>query len=217
MKLGVLPFARSGLTYVYRLLAQFFCWVYSSVSNRFSLYYYILNICRLAYIQLRQIGFPCHLLIAQATQLLSVLSFCPTWTIAPAYLLSVHSTSMTNCRKFRTQLHNLSARQKANNNKNDHVQPSLQLLHWLPNRAQTQYKISMFCFNVTTGTGPQYLYELLYLYISSRELVPLQIHTFSKILILVPRHLVRDHFQMSVPLPGMTFHTSPPFWLSDII
>ena len=52
----------------------------------------------------------------------------------------------------------------------DHVQPILQSLHWLPIRAQIQYKISTLCFNVITGTGPQYLSELFHLYTPSRNL-----------------------------------------------
>ena len=66
----------------------------------------------------------------------------------------------------RMQLHDLSVGQK----KLDHVQPILQSLQWLPIRARIQYKISTFCFNVITGTGQQYLSELLHLYTPSREL-----------------------------------------------
>ena len=49
-------------------------------------------------------------------------------------------------------------------------QPILQLLPWLPIRARIQYNISALCFNVITGTGPQFLSELLHLYTSSRDL-----------------------------------------------
>ena len=99
-------------------------------------------------------------------KLLSVLSFCPAWTTATAYSLAVHSFSLTECRKFRTQLHDLSVRAK----KLDHVQPILQSLHCLPIRARIQYKISTLCSDVITGTGPQYLSELLHLYTPSRDL-----------------------------------------------
>ena len=109
-----------------------------------------------------------------------MLSFCLAWTTATAYSLAVHSFSVTDCRKFRTQLHDLSVGQKTkpkqtnkkhNNNKNlDHPQPILQSLHWLPIRARVQYKISTLRFSVITGTGPQYLSELLHLYTPSRDL-----------------------------------------------
>ena len=37
--------------------------------------------------------------------------------------------------------------------------------------------------------------------------VPLQNHAFSKFLVPVPKHLVSDHSQMSLPLPGITVNT----------
>ena len=62
------------------------------------------------------------------------------------------------------------AKQQQQQQKLDHVQPILQSLHWLPIRARIQYKISKLCFNVITGTGPQYLSELLHPYTPSRDL-----------------------------------------------
>ena len=72
---------------------------------------HVLNICRSAYIELRQIGSICHLLTAQATQalvcafILSRMDYCNS-------LLAVQSFSLTYSRKFRTQLHDLSVGQK---------------------------------------------------------------------------------------------------------
>ena len=85
-------------------------------------------------------------------------------------------------------------------------QPILQLLPWLPLRARIQYNISMLCFNVITGTGPQYLSELLHLYTPSRDL-----HTSADTRILKilrsNSSLVRDHSHVSVPLSGTIYHT----------
>ena len=67
------------------------------------------------------------------------------------------------------KVQNAAARLICRAKKLDHVQPILQSLHWLPIRARIQYKISTLCFNVITGTGPQYLSELLYLYTPSRD------------------------------------------------
>ena len=66
-------------------------------------------------------------------------------------------------------MHDLSVGKKKHK-KLVHVQPILQSLHWLPIRARTHYKISTLCFNVITGTGPQYLSELLHPYTPSRDL-----------------------------------------------
>ena len=89
----------------------------------------------------------------------------------------------------------------------DHVKLILKSLHWLPVRARIQYKISTLCFNVITGTGPQYFSELLTCTHPLEIFIPPQIHTFSKFLVLIPKHLVRDHSHMSVALPGPVYHT----------
>ena len=59
-----------------------------------------------------------------------------------------------------------------------------------------------------TGTGPLYLWTSLNVCTLSLEIsVPPQIHAFLKFFVPVPRHMVRDHFYVLVPLVGMTFHT----------
>ena len=127
---------------------------------------HVLNICRSAYIELRQIGSIRHLLTAQATQ-----------TLVYAFILSrldYCNCLLAGCPQFlidRLQkVQNAAARLICRAKKLDHVQPILQSLHWLPIRARIQYKISTLCFNVITGTGPQYLSELLHLYTPSRDL-----------------------------------------------
>ena len=164
---------------------------------------HVLNICRSAYIELRQIGSIRHLLTAQATQalvyafILSRLDYC--------------NCLLAGCPQFlidRLQkVQNAAARLICRAKKLDHVQPILQSLHWLPIRARIQHKISTLCFNVITGTGPQYLSELLHLYALSRDFRSSQTNAFSRFLVLIPKHLVRDHSHMSVPLPGMVYHT----------
>ena len=121
------------------------------------------------------------------------------------------TTRLAGCPQFLIdRLHkvqNAAARLICRAKKLDHLQPILQSLHWLPIRARIQYKISTLCFNVITGTGPQYLSELLHLYTLSRDFRSSQTHAFSRFLVLIPKHLVRDHSHMSVPLPGTVYHT----------
>ena len=89
----------------------------------------------------------------------------------------------------------------------DHVQPILQSLHWKPIRTRIQYNISTLCFSVITGIGPQYLSNFSICTHPLEISVPPQIHAFSKFLVLIPKHLVRDHSHMSVPLPGTVYRT----------
>ena len=165
---------------------------------------HVLNIFRSAYTQLRQIGSICHLLTAQVTQ-----------TLVCAFILShldYCNCVLAGCPQFlidRLQkVQNAAGRLTCKAKKPcGHVQPILQSLRWLPIRARIQYKMSMLCFNVITGTGPQYLSEILYLYTPSRD--P-RSSTDTRIL-KIPRSnskvLVRGHPHMSVPLPGTVYHT----------
>ena len=164
---------------------------------------HVRNICRLAYIELRQIGFIRHLLTAQATQTLIHAFILPR--------LDYCNCLLTGCPQFlidRLQkVQNADARLICRAKQLDHVQPILQSLHWLPIRAQIQYKISTLCFNVITGTGPHASPNFSICTLSLEISVPQQTQAFSRFLILIPKHLVRDHSHMSVPIPGMVCHT----------
>ena len=96
-----------------------------------------------------------------------------------------------------------------------------QSLHWLPMRARIQHRVSTLCFNVITGTGPQYLSKLLYRCILPLEIFALpQIQGFSKFLVLIPKHQGRGQKKMPVPLCGiyiMIFLTVFAVPNSDII
>ena len=138
-------------------------------------------------------------------KLSSVLSFCPAWITATAYSLAVHSFSLTNCRKFRTQLHDLSVVQKkktwpcpthssvvtlASNQGTNTVQnlhALLQCNHW-------------HWTTIPLRTSPSFT-------LPPEISVPPQTHAFSRFLVLIPKHLVRDHSHMSVPLPYTLRHS----------
>ena len=76
---------------------------------------HVLNICRSAYTELRQIGSICHLLTAQVTQtlvcafILSHLDYCNCVLAGcPQFLID----RFWDCRKLRTQMRDLSVGQK---------------------------------------------------------------------------------------------------------
>ena len=52
--------------------------------------------------------------------------------------------------------------------KSDHVSPLLQKLHWLPISCRIEFKMSSLCYSSLSGTGPQYLSDLIQVYTSSR-------------------------------------------------
>ena len=115
--------------------------------------------------------------LSRADRLSSVKKQILPLSIICAFILSrlaYCNCLLAGCPQFlidRLQkVQNAAARLICRAKKLDHVQPILLSLHWLPIRARIQYKISTFCFNVITGTGPQYLSELLHLYTPSRDL-----------------------------------------------
>ena len=126
----------------------------------------VLNTCKSAYIQLRQISSIRHFLTPQAPK-----------SLACALVLS--RLDYCNCLLAGCPLNLIDRMQKVQNaaarlifkaKKSDHIKPILQSLHWLPIRARIQYKICTTCFNTITGSRPQYLSELLHPYTPSREL-----------------------------------------------
>ena len=51
------------------------------------------------------------------------------------------------------------------------LSPLLESLHWLPTSKRIDYKLSSLCHSALTGTGPQYLSDLLHVYIPSTVLL----------------------------------------------
>ena len=54
--------------------------------------------------------------------------------------------------------------------KSAHITPFLYNLLWLPISSQIQYKIALICFQIVSGTAPQYLSEFLHIYSPSHSL-----------------------------------------------
>ena len=52
----------------------------------------------------------------------------------------------------------------------EHAKPFLKQLHWLPIEQRIEYKTSCLCYQIITGTAPQYLADLVQIYVLSRSL-----------------------------------------------
>ena len=117
-------------------------------------------------------------------KLLSVLSFCPAWTTATAYSLAVHSFSLTECRKFKIHLHDLSVGQKNLTISNPFFS------HYTGCQSRHEYSTKFPSFSLMWSqaldhnTSPNFSICTLPLEIS----VPPQTHAFPKFLVLIPKH-----------------------------
>ena len=65
---------------------------------------------------------------------------------------------------------NNTARVVFQSSKHEHVSPLLYRLKWLPICQRINYKLSSICFLSVTESGPQYLADILKMYIPSRQL-----------------------------------------------
>ena len=54
--------------------------------------------------------------------------------------------------------------------KTDYITPHLQTVQWLPVNARIQYKFFSLCFSAVNSSGPQYLADLLKIYVPPHQL-----------------------------------------------
>ena len=123
---------------------------------------HVLNICRLAYLELRRISTIRHYLSVDATK-----------TLICAFVLSRIDYCNSSCWNSKVpvrqtpKIQNNAARIVFKSSKHCHVSPLLRSLHWLPITKRIDYDLSSLCFSVIIGTGPEYLSELFTIYTPS--------------------------------------------------
>eukprot|EP00745_Piridium_sociabile_P040659 TRINITY_DN786_c0_g1_i8.p1 TRINITY_DN786_c0_g1~~TRINITY_DN786_c0_g1_i8.p1 ORF type:complete len:1132 (+),score=124.07 TRINITY_DN786_c0_g1_i8:119-3397(+) len=127
---------------------------------------HISNVCKVTYLELRRISSIRHYLSTEATKtlvcafVLSRIDYCNSLLAGlPKYMLD---------RLQRIQ--NNAARLICRAPKSDHVSPLLHSLHWLPVSKRIDYKLSTLTFSAVSGSGPEYLSDLLHIYTPSRQL-----------------------------------------------
>ena len=90
--------------------------------------------------------------------------------------------------------------------KSDHVSPLLRKLHWLPISCRIEHTISSLCYSSLSGTGSQYLSDLIQVYTSSRCL-----RSSSDIRILgIPTVKTKSYGQRSFAYQGPTICNKLP-------
>ena len=68
------------------------------------------------------------------------------------------------------QVQNYAAKLILKYRRAEHAKPLLKQLHWLPREQRIKYKILCLCYQIITGNAPQYLAELVQIYVPSRSL-----------------------------------------------
>ena len=126
----------------------------------------VTKVCQTCYTELRRISCIRHYLSGNATK-----------TLVCAFILSrldYCNSLLAGCPKYildkLQKVQNHAARLIYKSPRSAHVSPLFQDLHWLPVENRIEYKLASLCFRSIEGTGPQYLSDLINLYIPSREL-----------------------------------------------
>ena len=131
-----------------------------------SLKFHVIKICQAAYCELRRISSIRKYLTLDATKqlvsscILSRLDYCNS-------LLSGCSKKLL---KPLQQVQNSAAKLIFKARKSDHCSPLLKELHWLPIEQRIKYKTSCLCYHIISDTAPQYLSDLMNIYVPSRSL-----------------------------------------------
>jgi hypothetical protein len=127
---------------------------------------HVSSICRVAYLELRRISTIRHYLSTDATKTLICAFVLSRIDYCNSLLAGIQKYMLDRLQKIQ----NNAARLVFKSSKYDHVSPLLHSLHWLPITQRIDYKLCSMCFAVISSTGPEYLSELLNIYIPSRQL-----------------------------------------------
>ena len=128
---------------------------------------HIIKTCKAAYLEIRRISSIRQLYLTEdATKtlanpcILSRLDYCNSLLVGYPQMVI----------KPLQQVQNSAAKLILNSRRAEHAKPLLKQLHWLPIEQIIKYKIVCLCHQIITGTAPQYLAELVQIYIPSRSL-----------------------------------------------
>ena len=139
---------------------------------------HVSNLCRSAYIQLRNIGRIRKFLTVDATRTLvnslvtSKLDYCN------ALLVGIPNSTIGKLQRIQ----NTAARIITKTARYDHITPVLKELHWLPVCERIKYKILMFTYKALNDQCPHYIKELLDVCRPARDL-----RSCSAPILVVPR------------------------------
>ena len=126
------------------------------LDNNLSMDQQVNLLCRSVFLKLRRIGHLRHHLSVDATKKLVSYFVLSRLDISDSLMEVSRKTSWIACR-----VHTNAARLVLGRRGRDHAKPLLRSLHWLPVRAQIEYKISNLCYHSRDSSAPAYLSELL--------------------------------------------------------
>ena len=129
----------------------------------FSMKQHIIKTCKAAYIEIRHISYIRQYLTEDATKTLVSSSILSRLGYCNSFLAGYPQTII----KPLQQVQNSVAKLIFLSRRAEHAKPFLKQLHWLPIEQRIKYKNSCLCYQTITGTAPQYLADLVQMYVPS--------------------------------------------------
>ena len=121
-----------------------------TLDSTLSLHQHVMNVCRVAYLELRRINSIRNILCVDAVKtlvcslVLSRLDYCNSLLVGlPQYLI-----------KRLQEIQNAAARSILRTPRSEHISPLLQNLHWLSVNRRTLHKVAALCHSSLSGSGP---------------------------------------------------------------
>ena len=137
-----------------------------TLDSALSLHQHVMNVCTLAYLELKRINSIQNLLSVDAVKtlvcslVLSHLDYCNSLLVGlPQYLI-----------KRLQGVQNAAARSILGTPRSADILPLLQNLHCLPVNRRILNKVAALCHTSLSGSGPQYLSDLTHVHIPTRSL-----------------------------------------------
>ena len=123
------------------------------------------TVCRSVFVQIRRLSSVRQYLTVEATKALA-----PFFVSKLGCCNSLLSGWALYCLIIRLQtVQNSAAKLVFKERKRGHVQPLLQALHWLPDQARIDYKLSAICHSFFSNSSPAYFSDLLTVCTPSRQ------------------------------------------------
>ena len=135
------------------------------LDSTLSLHQHAMNVCRVAYLELRRINSIRNLLSIDAVKtlvcslVLSRLDYCNSLLVGlPQYLI-----------KRLQGVQNAATRSILRTLRSEHISPLLQNLHWLPFNGKIWHKVDALCHTSLSCSGPQCIFDLTHVYTPARS------------------------------------------------
>ena len=160
-----------------------------------------MNVCMVAYLELRRINSIRKLLFIDAVKTL----VCSLVLSHNDYCNSLLVGLPQSLIKRLHELQNAAARSILRTPRSEHISPLIQNLHWLPVNRRILHKVAAQSHTSLSGSDPPYLSDLTHVYISSRAL-----RSSSDTRILkTPNVKLKSygHLPTTVPLHGILCHS----------